>query len=1101
MGLSRRLLSGFAAGASIALAAPAHAQLRNFDIPAGDLKSGLERFQIQSDKQLIYRIDDVERLHNPTVRGQITAETALDALLSGSGLGWKADATGSIAIVRRRNAVEASTPDLADLFSEVIIVTGTRIGGSDSGAASAATARSTSPILSVPGTWLRDSGETSIGEVLNDLPPLRSTLTRSNSSLLDTGAGLSMLDLRGLGLNRTLVLQNGRRHVPGATFSNAVDVSTIPAGLVDRVDIVTGGSSAVYGSDAIAGVVNFVLKRDFEGLEARAQHGRSGHGDAGQSYFNIVGGLNFADGHGNIAANVEIAHSDDWHASDRDYYRRMGRFQFVDFDGPSDPNASDGRPDRVLVDDFRGFSVSNGGTFIGGVLGSDGYLPSYIFQPDGQLIVQTGERIGPPPVSGFSGGNGSNLREADLFAMSPDTKRYGFDILGHLALDDAFEPFVEAKYVRIYSTSGSFGSFFSNGVWGPRDGFKTDNPFLQPQARDLIRSQLRLKPDQESRFFFHRNFVELGPFTQHNRRDTYRLVGGIRGRFGTNWSYEASANIARTDSRTRFSGNVNVQRFLLAIDAVRDPLTGEIICRSRDYAAARLPYENAVDPEFARSQLARDVAECVPLNPFGEGNISQAAQDYILEEGKTRSTVKQKVLNAYLTGDTRDWFELPAGPVELVAGAEYRRETSREEQDELLQSGITHATALPPFEPGTFSTKELFGEIRVPLLKDQPYFEELTLNGAARLADYRGSVGTVFAWNAGGQWVPLPGLRMRINRSRAIRAPSLVEANQPISQNFSTTGILDPCSMQSIGSGSATRAANCHADGVPEGFDFAYSVSFPYLTGGNPNLREEKSDSLTLGAVVQPSALRGFTMSLDYYRIQVDNVISTPGVQTVLDACYDSPTLDNAFCRLFERNRGPRSGPSGERVGQILTNSLRLQPFNFAALKVSGIDLGVRFRTDVAGLGKLDSQFMYTLALQNNSFLDFEDRGRADQQLLELGNPRHALNWDLKLKRGIVMLEHQLRFFSHMSVEAIENIRSVQGRPPEDSDAFSPRYFGGRTYQNVKVQLDLLRHGSFYFGVDNITDQLPPPTLTGVDQGAIYDNVGRFFYAGATLRY
>jgi len=262
-----------------------------------------------------------------------------------------------------------------------------------------------------------------------------------------------------------------------------------------------------------------------------------------------------------------------------------------------------------------------------------------------------------------------------------------------------------------------------------------------------------------------------------------------------------------------------------------------------------------------------------------------------------------------------------------------------------------------------------------------------------------------------------------------------------------------------------------------------------------------REDHRTVGT--RPDRLeQRFRIVLEHrHRIGVDDVISTPDVQTVLDACYDAPSLDNAFCRLFDRHRGPGPGPGGESPGQIVNNSLHLQPFNFAAFKVSGLDVGASYGADVGGFGRFDAKLLYTLALRNDAFLDFDDAGRADQQLLELGNPRHALNWDIKLTRGIVSIEHQLRFFSRMSVDSIENIRSVQGRPPENEDAFSPRFFDSRTYHNIRVELNPLRHAELYFGIDNLTDQLPPPTLTGVDRGAIYDNVGRFFYAGATVRY
>ena len=764
-------------------------------------------------------------------------------LLAGSGLSARIDQSGAIAILPSRPQTDAgatSEPDRAPLESEAIVVTGTRLHSTNPFNRGAA-ARSAVPIVSIDGEDLTRTGRNAIGDVLNDLPALRSTLTQANSTRIDTGAGLNMLDLRGLGTNRTLVLQNGRRHIAGATFGSAVDVNTMPVDLIDRVDIVTGGSSAVYGSDAIAGVVNFVLKRDFQGLRMRGQSGISRHGDAGQKFLSATVGGNFADGRANAAASVEFAHSSDWYASDRRRYRKMSVYSFVDIDQPGDPNGSDGIPDRILVHDARAFSISNGGTYV--VFDSaEQNVPSYLFQPDGSLVRQTGERVGIPSFAGFSGGNGSNLREGKLFALAPDLERFSFNLLAHWTFSEALEPFLEAKFVRLRSFGSSFGSFFSNGAWGPRDAYRTDNPFLTPETRSFIRSTLGLGEGEDSRFYFRRNFEELGPVVQHNRRDTYRVVGGLRGGLGGGWTYEASINAARAKSRTIFTGNVNVQRFLLAIDAVRDPSSGQIVCRSRLYDAAAIPYEGAARPDDALARLPRDVAECVPLNPFGEGNISQAARDYLLEEGTTRTRIKQTVFNAYLAGDSRNWLELPGGPIGIVAGAEYRRESLRDVQDDLLQSGLTHATALPPFAPPRFASKELFGELRIPIFKDRPLLEELTLSGAGRLADYRGSVGTVFAWNAGAEWAPLRDLRFRVNRSRAIRAPNAVEAYQPIGQNFSNVAIRDPCTIQRIGSGSASRRANCLADGVPDGFDFAYSSSFPYLAGGNPDLHAERSE-------------------------------------------------------------------------------------------------------------------------------------------------------------------------------------------------------------------------------------------------------------------
>jgi outer membrane receptor protein involved in Fe transport len=1089
-------MSGVAVAIAVVGPVSAHAQVRNLAIAAGPLQGALDSFARQSGRQVIYRIEDVRALHSPGVRGELGPDAALNALLAGTGLAARSDPSGAIAIVRLNvvadRGIKAETRDM--LADVEIVVTGSRIRRP--------TTQSIAPIISIDADQLNLTGKSSVGETLDEFPMLRHTLTQSNSTQIDTGAGLNMLDLRGLGINRTLVLENGRRHVPGASFSSAVDVNSIPKDLIERVDVVTGGSSAVYGSDAIAGVVNFILKRDFKGLQLRSQYGLSEHGDAGQTLVSALAGTNLAGGRGNLTASFEFAHSDDWYASDRSRYFHMASYALVDADPPGLPNGSDGVPDSILIPDRRSFGVSNGGTFVDFHPDASDNYPGYLFQPDGSLVLQTGDRVGIAPFATYSGGNGSNLLAGKLRSVYPDLKRYNFNLLAHFTVSSAFEPFVEAKYVHVNALGSSFGSFFTVGDWSSRDMYRTDNPFLTDGTREFIKSAMGLPDDKESSFFFRRLFAELGPIAQHNRRNTYRIVAGVRGKLDTDWAYEISANLAKVTSRTRFSGNVNVQRYLLAIDAVRDPSTGHIVCRSQIDSAAALPYERAADPSYAEAQLGRDVAECVPLNAFGEGNISSAARDYILTDTGSRSKITQTVLNGFVTGDSGKWLELPGGPIGIAAGAEYRRETFRDVQDQLLASGLTHATPLPPFDPPAFSVKELFGELRLPLLEGRWAFKQLTLSAAGRLADYRGQVGTVFAWNAGGDWIPANGVRFRINRSRAIRAPNLVELYQPIGQNFSNAVIRDPCSSERIGAGSATREANCRADGVPEGFEIAYPTSFPFLAGGNPNLREERSDSITVGAVLQPRFLPGASLSADFYDIRVANVITSPTVQSILDACYDAASIANQFCALFSRNQGPSRGPDGERIGQIFRNSLRVVPLNYAALKVRGVDFEASYDRRIPHVGLLESHLLYTLALQNDSFLTPEDPDRKDQNLLELGNPRHSVKWDVALKRGPVTLSYQLRYFSKMSVGAIENVRSVQGRPPQNEDAFAPAYFPAADYHNLAVQYDVRPGFNIHAGIDNIADKLPPPSIMGVsDEGGIYDNVGRFFYAGAVARF
>ncbi|MDQ8756229.1 TonB-dependent receptor [Sphingosinicella sp. LHD-64] len=1085
----------------MAITIPASAQtVTRVDLAPQSLSNALNRFGRQAGIEIIFTPLIVRGLRIPAVRGAFTVEGGLDRLLTGTGLRYRRTAQGAYVIERHEPrvspAVQTPPEALADEEQNApIVVTGSRIRRPN--------LDSVVPVTTIDAEEFRQTGQTSVGDILNEFPALRTTVGQTNSSRLLGTPGLSQLDLRGLGVDRTLVLQNGRRHISGSPSGTAPDINTIPVDLIERVDIVTGGSSAIYGSDAIAGVVNFVLKRDYEGIQLRGHGGVSEHGDAGQLDVSLLAGTNFGDDRGNVAVNLQYTLQQDWYASQRRGYRTVRSFLPVDFDEPGLPNGSDGIPDQQFFEDIRYIGFSNGGQFLGPTPGADGYLPAFNFQPDGTLRPQTGERVSLPPVGFTIGGDGSTIQEGRQLGIYPRLERFSANLIAHFELSDAFEPFVEAKFVRTDSLGSSTGPFFTLGEFVPRAAVFTDNPYLNPQARQLIRSSLGLAEGEEASFFFGRNFLELGTRQEDARRDTHRVVVGARGDIDQDWSYEISANYADLASRARIIGNVNVQRYLLALDSVRDPSSGEIVCRARIDPAARIALEGATDPSYAQARLAQDVAACVPLNPFGEGNISDAAADYILEDTSTRFHITQFVANAFVSGDLGRWFELPGGPVGVALGAEYRRETFFSSQDPIVQAGLTFYNAQPGFDPPPFEVKELFGEIRLPLLARRRFAEELTITAAARLADYGGGTGTVLARNAGAQWTPTSGLRLRANFSRAVRAPNLVETFAPFGARFSA--LTDPCAVQNIGSGSANRVANCRADGVPEGFDLTYvGSSFQYRAGGNPDLEAERSDSLTVGAVVQPRFLPGLSLSADYYSITVDNVIATPQLQQLVDTCYDSSDTDNAFCGLFERFRGPGAGPNGERPGQILKDSLRLSPVNFAALKVRGIDIEASYRRSLPDIGSFRTRFTFTHVLQNDTFLDPTDPDRANQVLLELGDPQNAFNWDVQLQSGPVTFGYQLRYIGKMTPAggSIENIRSVQGRPPENEDAFSIRFYPDVLYHDLRMSIEIGNRLNVYMGVDNLTDRLPPYGLNGINNaGGIYNNVGRFFYAGAVARF
>jgi len=486
---------------------------------------------------------------------------------------------------------------------QAIVVTGSRIRRPN--------LESPLPVTSVSGEEFFETGNVSVGDTLNDLPALRSTFSQANSTRFLGTAGLNLLDLRGLGTVRTLVLQNGRRHVGGDVLSSGVtpDVNTFPTDLIERVDVVTGGNSAVYGSDAIAGVVNFILKDDYEGFQVRGQGGVSRYEDAGSYFISGLAGHNFADGRGNVALNVEYAHQNDYFASARPHLLHNNGFVQVS----TDPNGDDGVPDYVFVNDIRSGSLNNTGITrfggggnayncgtnedVGAPASTRGYTCNFLFTPEGDLIPQTGTRFG-AGNGPFLGGNGESFRTGKQYQLSPKLDRYNINLLAHYDVSDALKPFVEAKYSRTDTFgTGSSGPAFTQGttLGDPaffasdpandipfagantynRELISIDNPFLTAQARQLITDQRTLAglaTDSTTRFQVRENLAGLGPRTEDASRKTFRIVGGVRGDFNDDWNYEFSLDYGRLKERTEIGGNLNVQRYLLAVDAVDEGL-------------------------------------------------------------------------------------------------------------------------------------------------------------------------------------------------------------------------------------------------------------------------------------------------------------------------------------------------------------------------------------------------------------------------------------------------------------------------------------------------------------------------------------------------
>ncbi len=1015
----------------------------------------------------------------------------------------------------------ADASDAAD--ESTIIVTGSRIRS--------ANVDSQAPVTVLSGTSLANTGNVSLGDVLNNLPALRSTFSSGNSTRFIGTTGLNLLDLRGLGTSRTLVLQNGRRLVSAQEGENTPDVNTIPTDLVERVEIVTGGASSIYGSDAIAGVVNFILKDKYEGISLRAQSGITSKGDRPSQFLSATAGTNFSDGRGNIAGNIEYANSDSLSIRNRKSTRERWQFQQVQFD-PAGTN-SDGTPDREFFTNVRSLLLSKGGTYVPAVNSANPATFIARTNPDGS-IVRVGRvyrfnadgtiseadygtrdfRFGTLTPGVFNaaggtntlGGDGESLRDYGL--LQPQLTRYGFNALGHYEVSPAFVPYFEARYARVETlqeSSPTFGQGTSSGTnvtgatFANNSGgipIRFDNAYLSNAQRTLLQS---ITPANTQFVRINRNNVDLGSRGEDGLRQTYRGVIGVKGTFNDDWSYDVSVNYAEVKNRIFSLNNRLQQRFELATDAARDPTTNQIVCRSRLTAPAPLPVVDAngrpIPVNVAKNaQLANDIAQCQPINLFGYSSPSAAALNYVNTTTRYDGKQSQFDISGFLSGDLSQLFELPGGPIGFAIGGEYRRETASYSYGDTVKSGLTFLNAIPDFAPPALEVKEVFGEVNIPLFKDVTAIKELTIKAAARYSDYNNATGGVFAWNAGAIYSPFSGLRLRGNYSVAVRAPTLGDLYSSPTQNFSN--ITDACDVQQISAGSANRARNCAAAGIPSGFINApaRAQSTELLSSGNNTLTEERSKSLTLGGVVQPAFLPGLTISADYYHIEIKDVIASVSAQNTVNLCYDAPTLANAFCPNIVRDPVTFFF---QRPG-VFTKS-----FNYAKRIAEGVDVDVTYNLTTSKYGSFSNRLVLTYVKTRDNYPIITDQTFRDQILRELGDPRWAFNYSLDWKYNKFAFGYRMRYLDKMYAgTTIEDVITINNTPPQNPDWGNPLFLPAITYHDFRVSYDVTKQIQVYGGVDNAFDQLPPYGLTGAGDGSgIYDNVGRFLYIGVTAKF
>lgn len=934
--------------------------------------------------------------------------------------------------------------------SDVIVVTGSRIARPD--------LNSSSPVSVIGSEEFQLQQTVNVEEVLNDMPQV---IPGAAGTSNNPGDGVATVDLRGLGTNRTLVLVDGRRYI-SFDPSQVVDLNTIPSALIERVDVVTGGASAVYGSDAIAGVVNFVMKDDFSGVELNTSYELSSRGDGGR--WNIDGtiGGNFDDGRGNIVLHAGYYKRKSIFAGDRDATATVFN------DGGADglfPGGSSSIPGFQFT--LRDFNSALGLPGSAARFDADGNAVPFVFANDSY-------NFGP------------------VNYLQVPQERFNVYAKAQYEINENFQPYIEAQFVnnrvatQLAPTPVSNGTPFRDGALGENLQIHAFSPFLGADEQAALQA---LDTDGDGYVAlpsYGRRFLEVGPRRQVDDRNAFRIVGGMKGNIAGSWDYDGYYSYARTKNAQVQDGNIQLSALLSGLQtAFLDPNTGEV-------SATPVPGGTLVCADAgARSN------GCVPINIFGANNISAEAVDYISIQAQNQIEAVSE--NAVFAITNNDLFDIGGGPVGIALGVEWRREFAEFIPDTFLASGdVGGFNAGNPTE-GDYSVTEFFGEINVPLLSGQPFAETLELTGAARYSNYSNEVGNAFTWAAGARWEPISGLTFRGNYQKAIRGPNINELFGGRTVSFD--GAVDICATEEAASGTLRDA--CIANGVPAdvvGTNYTTGgTSIPVAIGGVDSLTEEKAKTWTVGAAFVPDFVRNLSITVDYYNITIDDAISRAGAQNLLNACL---RFDNQpSCELIER-----------------TSTGELQRFvdfnvNAAILKTQGIDLGVNWSIPLAFSISGEDESNLTFDFKGSRLLNFDYNPLADVPIENECAGRFGRTCsDLVAKGPTPKWRHSLRSTFRDGPGFISLLWRYIGSSRDDDDQveYSLEKLNAKSYFDLTLGYDVNDNLSFAVGVDNLFDTGFQPgagTQSGgnVQQSntfpSTYDTLGRYFSASARLRF
>ncbi|WP_082539686.1 MULTISPECIES: TonB-dependent receptor [unclassified Caulobacter] len=949
----------------------------------------------------------------------------------------------------------ASAQDAPADQIEAIVVTGSRLKSPD--------ATSVSPVSTVGDKEIARRGVVRVEDLINTLPQAFADQGSGNRGGTVGASGTATINLRNLGNQRTLVLIDGRRLMqgdPARSAAQAADINNIPAALIQRIDVVTGGASAVYGSDALAGVVNFMLKRDFEGVQLDVQGGVYMHEnhsaivsaakaagqtpafgrelDGEQQSYSITVGKNFAEGRGNVT----------------------GFFSYKDIAGVGTKD--------------RDFSTCNLSATAAGYACS---LSSATYPVQFQLTnPTTGATRGSYALEGntlrtyrtsdgFNNGNTYDLQ-------SPD-KRYNADLFGRYRISDKAEVYGELMYMHDEADI----KLSPTAVFTVSEKINCNNPLMSAQEKNLICTSVGLTDAQSANVIVSQRNALGGSRHDYSDHTSYRGVAGLRGDLTSRWRYDVYAQYGRTDYTSRLTGDYSLAKFAKALRAVTNA-SGQVVCES---------VANGTDPA------------CVPINLFQADGITSAALNYVQNVVRRKGYTEESILSGALTGDLGLTSPLASYPIGLALGAEYRKEKISFQPDAAYSSRDVAGNSGGEFPiAGSFDVKEVYGEIRVPLVEDKPFFKSLSVEGGVRYSDYS-TAGDTWAYKGGGEWTPIRDVRLRGSYQRAVRAPNLVELFGP--QRVVTAAITDPCE----GATPKATAAQCALSGVTAtqygSIAPAAGQQSGAMVGGNPDLDPETSNTKSFGVQLLPRFIPGLSVSVDYFDIDVKKLITTVPASIELNQCLNA----GIACDLIKRNAATGSLVTS---GYVITTSV-----NAGYLKTRGLDFAASYAHD---LPELFGRNMGRLGL---NFAGTKTNRYEVQILPGLAPYRCDGHFGVTCGQPIPEWRHRLvaDWTSRGGVNLSTTWRYIGGTT---NDKSSPSIYLAGVYQPYDLKMPSVSYVDFAasanvtdkvtvrLGVNNAFDKDPPLTAStggqtsnGAFFAGMYDSLGRYMFVGATARF